>query len=913
MKKKKKKIVAVILLAAVAVTFVILAVRVGREETVTSRKSAEGYDADADYKQIVVQEYLGKDEEETLEKIYKDVLGMTDPQKEMGDTTWDTADGYEYNRSTQMYEGVPVYGRSTVICRDGTSGALDCITSNYISIETDMTCRIEKDEAEELAKKWFIKEYDAEEARTSRLTELSVYTMADYRDRPRLCWKISVGGTGKDGIYRNQLLFLDAKKGKYVASFEQTYYFQSPYIAYGQEMDAGLRTITVDFENGIYTMKNADDGRFVYLPTTSGNSEWRYDSQDGKKLIQWAPQEEANPSAVDAMYQFNIIQGYFQEKFGRKTMKKNGDEPNEWTIVVNADTNYDEHTGEDKPVEDNACFTQSLDTESPMIAFFKCGDENEPEKPEYTNSLVICAHEYVHGIIKYEANLLDDEKGKALNEAISDIIGSMLRNSIYPEQPSGQISPSRNIENPDKTQFFTNMDQWNKPPEGVQLGENAYYAYSTILSHAAYTAFLGSDAFQYKKEETAIDADTMIRLWYHAIQMLPSDATYEQCRTIVEYCGQRWLTEAQQAGLSWAFDQAKIKKVTTALRAVDGSILGEQPLYNEIAEASAEDTDTQQVNTKDLENYSSNLGVGGKVSQDGEWIYYVGGINRGYLWKMKEDGTSKIQLTQEFVSQIAANDGYVYYIKDDKTFWRMNGDSGIEERISGNGQVVSKFTLDSQYIQYTTEQDECIWLRQTGNSGTMEQMPVPEQIANVKWKWCVSENWYYMKENSLYRCDFEGEGEIEIVNLIQDKILDNAFAQNQVGNFQISNGDLFFTVSDIETKAYRLSMRENSVELLNPDYYIGSCWVYDGELYYLGEGGIYKYDPGTGERQFFGNGNALSFSPYIWGITENWIYIKGFAILPQSDGEMPLEIDQVERIKQNGTDKEVFLELDNDP
>ena len=61
-------------------------------------------------------------------------------------------------------------------------------------------------------------------------------------------------------------------------------------------------------------------------------------------------------------------------------------------------------------------------------------------------------------------------------------------------------------------------------------------------------------------------------------------------------------------------------------------------------------------------SHGNNILSGGYVTKAGKWIYYKNFSKNGVLYKMKEDGSSRIKLTNNVASYINVVDEWIYYV-----------------------------------------------------------------------------------------------------------------------------------------------------------------------------------------------------------------------------------------------------------
>lgn len=155
------------------------------------------------------------------------------------------------------------------------------------------------------------------------------------------------------------------------------------------------------------------------------------------------------------------------------------------------------------------------------------GDGDGTTFSPFPAALDVIAHEYTHGITFKTAKLVYEGQSGALNEAISDIFGSIISQSygkktdwkvgeaIY--HPNGRPAPLRDIADPHQTNDPASMSEYVDTTDdngGVHLN-------STIVAHAAY---LMSEGGSFGR---GIGPKATAQVWFRALtHYLTSQATF---------------------------------------------------------------------------------------------------------------------------------------------------------------------------------------------------------------------------------------------------------------------------------------------------------------------------------------------------------------------------------------------------
>ena len=164
------------------------------------------------------------------------------------------------------------------------------------------------------------------------------------------------------------------------------------------------------------------------------------------------------------------------------------------------------------------------------------------------NHIDVAAHEYTHVISRWVVDWSgSSDNNKILNEAFSDILGELTEAHITGTDPDWEIA-TRNIHDPASEGYPVRVG--DRTPEG-----NYIHGGSTVISHAAYLMWNGMDGTDAKK----IPTEQLAELWYKAMLMMPSNANFDTCRTMVTQAAYLMgLTSDQMACINEAFDNAGI-------------------------------------------------------------------------------------------------------------------------------------------------------------------------------------------------------------------------------------------------------------------------------------------------------------------------------------------------------------------
>ena len=183
------------------------------------------------------------------------------------------------------------------------------------------------------------------------------------------------------------------------------------------------------------------------------------------------------------------------------------------------------------------------------------------------DNINVIGHEYGHVISCKLVDWIDGNgnvENRAINEGISDIYGEIVKTWYYGKNEpdwiysAENIGVRRNLRDPydsDNASYISDM-----PKEKMSNTGKGYY-YSTIISHTAYLMWNGMDG----NESYKISLEDIVKLWYRAMEIMPSDCDFIKCRKIVERAALAMnnLTDRQRECIGKAFDKVGIQKTET--------------------------------------------------------------------------------------------------------------------------------------------------------------------------------------------------------------------------------------------------------------------------------------------------------------------------------------------------------------
>lgn len=493
-------------------------------------------DPDSNYISITegFTDVLVTDEESALEAIKSvdDVIGIENVDDELKISNINTVDSDTYYRFQQYYNDIPVYGNSIVISADNDSDAT-ALTSNFVPITEDISLEpcITQNQVDIAVKKYL--KYDDIEIEKIGDENLVIY---NTDNKYVLAYELSVNGL--------ESVIVDADTSKVINYRPLFNDIAAEVVA---ENDNNINAIGWKNDDGSYHLYNdqykisvfdvnnittyIEDGSLYHIDFKEYQKGFLF-----KKNIDtlYSKNNKFEKSAVQALNEFISISEFYNDL---------------------GDSGFDRFHVAINDSYDNGNNARGLggndDIKWGLVLLGK--NYNFDEKDVF-------AHEYTHAIagkiINWSGSV--NMETSALNEAYSDIFGSLYENQINPDWEMIHLSQMiRDITDPHHTGGYANMSDIKKSDNYNQ------YTLSTIISHSAYLMWNGIDG----NEQGKIDANTLAKIWYRSLFLLQSDATFSQCRNAVELSARSlWksgkLTEKQYDTVIQAFNEVGIDRVS---------------------------------------------------------------------------------------------------------------------------------------------------------------------------------------------------------------------------------------------------------------------------------------------------------------------------------------------------------------
>ncbi|GAA1414328.1 M4 family metallopeptidase [Kitasatospora putterlickiae] len=438
------------------------------------------------------------------------------------------ADGTRHLRFERTYAGLPVLGGDLVVHQgaDGAVKAVDKAVAARIAVPS-LTPKVPADQAAAQASGavsstvGVVADKDESPVTEVHRTGAAQLVVWAADGEPRLAYRTTVEGVRADGTPSSLLLVTDAATGQVLSSHEQVQTASGT----GTGVFVGTVPLTTTTATGGYSLKDASRGgqsTSDLKNRTSGSGTLFTDTDNA-----WGDGTAANrqSAAVDAQFGAAATWDYYKNAFGRNGIKNNGVGA---TSRVHYGRNYVNAFWSD------SCFCMTY------------GDGANNLNP--LTALDVAGHEMTHGVTSATAGLNYSGESGGLNEATSDIFGTMVEWSAdLPADPpdyligeeidiNGDGTPLRYLDKPSKD--GGSADAWSSSVGGLDV----HYS-SGVGNHFFYLLAEGSGAkvingVGYNSPTsngstvTGIGRDKAAAIWYRALTVyFTSTTNYKAART----------------------------------------------------------------------------------------------------------------------------------------------------------------------------------------------------------------------------------------------------------------------------------------------------------------------------------------------------------------------------------------------
>ncbi|MFE7193137.1 M4 family metallopeptidase [Kitasatospora sp. NPDC057541] len=455
-------------------------------------------------------------------------LGLGGQEKLVAKDAVVDANGTRHLRFERTYAGLPVLGGDLVVhqAADGAVKAVDKAVTAQIAVPS-LTPGIPADRAADQATGAVQSTVgiaaDKDESPVTRVHRAGAAQLVVWAadGNPRLAYRTTVEGVRADGTPSSQLLVTDAATGQVLSSHEQV----QTATGTGTGVFVGTVPLTTTQSGSTYSLKDASRGgqsTSDLKGKTSGSGTLLTDTDNV-----WGDGTAANrqSAAVDAQFGAAATWDFYKNTFGRNGIKNNGVGA---TSRVHYGRNYVNAFWND------SCFCMTY------------GDGTNNTNP--LTALDVAGHEMTHGVTSATAGLNYSGESGGLNEATSDIFGTMVEwyANLPADKPdyligeeidiNGDGTPLRYMDKPSKD--GASADSWSSSVGGLDV----HYS-SGVANHFFYLLSEGSGAKTVNgvaydsptsngSTVTGIGRDKAAAIWYRALTVyFTSTTNYKAART----------------------------------------------------------------------------------------------------------------------------------------------------------------------------------------------------------------------------------------------------------------------------------------------------------------------------------------------------------------------------------------------
>ena len=454
--------------------------------------------------------------------------GLTDPDRELrARQSFRDELGQTHTRFDQLHQGVRVF-EGEAIAHDRGAGRIDVTNALTTNLSIDVTPRI----PESVAVAKAIQALGAHGGESVQLAELVILPGGRRVASTHLAWHIVVFAENDVDDAMQRDFFIDAKSGEIVWEFDSLETANATGTARTQY--AGSQTANLDLQGSTYylrdvlrssgnrtcDMQNSTSSTCPTFTTTSSTfGDGRVDSTN--RLT----------SAADAHIGLQKTWDYFKNVHGRNGIDGAGTATRS---RVHYSSNYDNAFWQ------NSCFCMTYGDGS--------GTPGGTSGFLPLVSLDVAGHEMTHGVTSRTANLTYSGESGGLNEATSDIFGTMVEfyvNSTIdvPDFLIGErIRPSnwntdgtwKNLSSPSALRYMDRPSRDGKSQNCWYSGIgslNVHYS-SGPANHMFYLLARGGTSACNGRTVTAIGNAKAEKIWYRALTVyMTSSTNYAGART----------------------------------------------------------------------------------------------------------------------------------------------------------------------------------------------------------------------------------------------------------------------------------------------------------------------------------------------------------------------------------------------
>jgi len=315
----------------------------------------------------------------------------TDQSYELQDLIVD-ANGTEHVRFNRRFKGLRVIGGDLVV-RSSGQGMLE-----DISLTLAREPKVDDKPGISLgqAKRLVAQRYQGDDQ--GHAPELLVYARGDL---PRLAWDVRVFSEGADGTPSEKHVIVDAQLGTLLDAWDDVH--TAAANGTGKSLYSGNVTLTTNSITGAYEMRDPSRGS-TYTKNLGGKTRGGSIMTDSDNIWGNNATSDAASAGVDAQYGTAVTWDYYKNVHGRSGIGNDG-------------------KGAYNQVHYGRSYNNAYWSDSCFCMTYGDGDGTNLRP---LVSLDVAGHEMTHGVTSRSANLTYSGESGGLNEATSDIFGTMV-------------------------------------------------------------------------------------------------------------------------------------------------------------------------------------------------------------------------------------------------------------------------------------------------------------------------------------------------------------------------------------------------------------------------------------------------------------------------------------------------------
>jgi Zn-dependent metalloprotease len=312
---------------------------------------------------------------------------------QMSDAVLDD-DGTQHVRFQRSFRGLPVIGGDTVVHSDRNGSFID------VSQTLDRLINISTRSATVTGGR-AIKAALEQHAGSTR-GEVPAQVVYARADTPVLAWDVRVYGEQADGTPSEKHVIVDAMTGSVLEAWDDIH--TSAAAGTGKTLYSGTVALTGDLQaTATYWLRDPNRGNQETVDYRNGTSSL-YRFVDADNVWGTGLTSSTQSAAADAQYGAQVTWDYYKNVHGRTGIANNG---------VGAQSRVHYSTRYNNAFWSDSCFCMTYGdgdgtTFTPLV------------------SLDVAGHEMSHGVTSRTAGLVYSGESGGLNEATSDIFGSMV-------------------------------------------------------------------------------------------------------------------------------------------------------------------------------------------------------------------------------------------------------------------------------------------------------------------------------------------------------------------------------------------------------------------------------------------------------------------------------------------------------